>query len=116
MKILRGITSNAAQAQTAPFPQGGARFFFELRGGDVLHPLGAGDWFAPPYFSRWVRFFCPWPVLPFLSWKIGRYGGYIGAKAYGADSDAYRAWMPAGDVYPGSVALMASIRLFARLD
>lgn len=84
---------------------------FALRGGDVLHPLGKGDWFRPPYFSRILRFWCPLPLLPWISWNLWGWRGYCGAKAYGADSWDYLNWMPAGDVYPGSQALQFSIRL-----
>lgn len=82
-----------------------------LRGGDVLHPLGKGDWFKPPYFSRILRFWCPLPILPWISWNLGDWRGYFGAKVYGADSPAYKHWMPGVDVYDGSQALQFSIRL-----
>jgi len=82
-----------------------------LRGGDVLHPLGSGDWFAPPYFSRTLRFWCPIPVLPWVSWNLWGWRGYLGAKIYGADSPAYVNWMPESDVYAGSQALQFSARL-----
>lgn len=114
MIVIRGLSTNRAQPLTSPFPAGQG-IFIELRGGDILHPRGQGDWFRPPYFARIFRAFCRWPVLPFVSWRLGTWGGYLGAKAYGADSDAYRAWMPAGDVGDGSVALMLSIRPFATL-
>lgn len=114
MKILRGLSTNPAQPATQPFPAGSG-FFFELRGGDILHPLGQGDWFRPPYFERIYRAWCSWCILPYLAWRIGNHGGYIGFKAYGADSEAYRYWMPAGDVYAGSQALQISGRLWATL-
>ena len=81
-----------------------------LRGGDVLHPLGTGDWFKPPYFSRVLRFFCPFTILPFIAWNLWGWRGYIGAKVYGADSEAYKNWMPVWDVFPGSLAIQFSIR------
>lgn len=82
-----------------------------LRGGDVLHPLGTGDWFKPPYFARVLRFWCRWPVLPWITWNLWGWRGYLGAKIYGADAPAYRNWMPAADVYAGSRALQFSARL-----
>lgn len=82
-----------------------------LRGGDVLHPLGKGDWFKPPYFARVLRFWCPLPILPWISWNLWGWRGYAGAKVYGADSWDYLNWMPAGDVYQGSQALQFSVRL-----
>ena len=84
---------------------------FALRWGDVLHPLGQGDWFKSPYFSRILRFYCPLPILPFIAWNLWGWRGYLGAKVYGADSDAYLNWMPAEDVYPGSLAIQFSGRL-----
>jgi hypothetical protein len=83
---------------------------FALRWGDVCHPLGQGDWFKPPYFSRVLRFWSYFP-LPFVAWNLWGWRGYLGAKAYGADSDAYKNWMAEEDVYPGSLAIQFSGRL-----
>jgi len=82
-----------------------------LRWGDVCHPLGTGDWFKPPYFTRILRFWCPFPILPWISWNLWGWCGYLGAKIYGADSEAYKNWMPAEDVYEGSQAIQFSGRL-----
>jgi len=84
---------------------------FALRWGDVLHPLGDGDWFRPPYFSRVLRFYCPLSMLPFVAWNLWGWRGYLGAKVYGADSPDYKNWMPAEDVYDGSQAIQFSGRL-----
>lgn len=84
-----------------------------LRWGDVCHPLGQGDWFNPPYFAKVLRFFSYVP-LPFLSWNLWGWRGYIGAKVYGADSPTYTNWMPAVDVYRGSQAIHFSARLSIR--
>jgi hypothetical protein len=82
-----------------------------LRWGDVLHPLGSdGNWFKPPYFTSILRFYSYIP-LPFISWNLWGWRGYLGAKVYGADSDAYKNWMPAEDVYEGSQAIQFSGRL-----
>ena len=83
---------------------------FALRGGDVCHPLGQGDWFKPPYFSRVLRFWCALPILPWLSWNLWGWRGYIGAKVYGADRPEYVFWMEAKDVYDGSQAIAFSAR------
>lgn len=89
---------------------------FALRWGDVLHPLGQdGNWFKEPYFTRILRFYSYIP-LPFIAWNLWGWRGYAGlSKVYGVDSDAYKLW-PAmkgleHEVYPGSQAMMASIRL-----
>jgi hypothetical protein len=116
VKILRGISTNAAQPLTSPFPLKNG-VFFELRGGDICEPVGFNsNWFEPPFPSRVIRKFCAWRVLPFLSWKFGTWGGYIGFKAYGVDSPIYQYWLcPYFEVYPGSVALCLSARPFATL-
>lgn len=81
-----------------------------IRWGDVCHPLGTGDWFNPPYFSRVLRFYSHFP-LPWVTWNLWGWRGYCGAKIYGADNEAYKQWMKPEDVYDGSLALHFSIRL-----
>ena len=81
-----------------------------LRGGDVCHPLGEGKWFEPPYFDKVLWFWMPLPLLPFISWNLFGWKGYIGAKVYGADSPAYKNWMKESDVYEGSQAIHFSVR------
>lgn len=81
-----------------------------LRWGDVCHPLGTGDWFKPPYFARVMRFYSCLP-LPFLAWNLWGWRGYLGAKVYGADSEAYKNWMDPADVGEGSQAIQFSGRL-----
>jgi hypothetical protein len=115
MKVIRGLSTNKAQLLTAPFPAT-TGVFIELRGGDICHPQGTGEWFKPPYFARVFRAFCRWPICPFISWRFGSHGGYIGAKAYGVDSPAYNNWLPPEEVYDGSQAIMLSIRPFANLS
>jgi hypothetical protein len=57
-----------------------------LRWGDVLHPLGSeGNWFKPPYFNKVLRYYSYVP-MPFISWNLWGWRGYLGAKVYGADS------------------------------
>ena len=86
--------------------------WIEFRGGDVCDPV-FGNWFSPPWPKYVIRFFCKYPVLPWISWRIGKWVGYVGFKAYGADPKAYLNWMPAEDVYLGSDALCLSARPFA---
>jgi len=84
---------------------------FALRWGDVLHPLGQeGNWFKPPYFTEILRFYSYIPI-PFLSWNLWGWRGYLGVKVYGADALEYLNWMPAEDVYDGSQAIQFSARL-----
>lgn len=81
-----------------------------LRWGDVCHPIGQGNWFKPPFFSNVMRFWCPIPLLPWISWNLWGWRGYIGAKVYGADAPEYSRWIPAWDVYAGSQAIHFSAR------
>lgn len=86
---------------------------FAFRWGDVCHPLGTGEWFKPPYFSRVLRFYSYIPLL-FVAWNLWGWRGYIGAKAYGADREPYLNWMRAEDVYEGSQAIQFSGRLMIK--
>lgn len=115
MRVIRGLSTNKDQPSTAPFRKTSG-IFIEFRGGSFCHPLGQGDWFKPPYFERVLHFFLGWPIIPFISWRIGNRGGYFGAKIYGVDSEAYKNWLPAEEVYDGSQAIMFSIRPFANLS
>ena len=81
-----------------------------LRWGDVCHPLGSdGNWFHAPYFERVLRFWSYFP-LPFIAWNLWGWRGYLGAKVYGADSEAYKNWMNPADVGEGSQAIQFSGR------
>ena len=82
-----------------------------LRWGDVCHPLGSdGNWFKEPYFEKVLRFWSYFP-LPFISWNLWGWRGYLGAKVYGADAPEYKFWMNPDDVYDGSQAIQFSGRL-----
>jgi hypothetical protein len=82
------------------------------RGGHVHWPID-GKWFEPPY-PRWVvRFYCPWRILPFIRWRLGRVVGYLGWKAWGVDDPRYLNWVDSNLVRVGSVALTLSARLDA---
>lgn len=111
MKVF-GLNVGGA-AITTPYPTG-TGMIFRLLGGDVVHPLGKGEWFKPPYFSRVLRFFMPLPIMPFFSIRIGRFGFYIGSKVYGVDSPEYANWLPAEHVYEGSQAMMLISIRFTR--
>ena len=114
MRVIKGWASDPTHELKEPFRSRNG-VFIEFRGGDVCDPIDGGDWFGPNWPKRFMRFFVKWPVLPFISWRWGSRGGYIGAKAYGADPKQYLNWMLPGDVYPGSEALCFSFRPFADL-
>jgi len=87
---------------------------FALRWGDVCHPLGQdGNWFKEPYFTKVLRFYSYIP-LPFITWNLWGWKGYLGAKVYGADSPEYKNWMNPDDVYDGSQAIQFSGRLLIK--
>lgn len=115
VKVTRQFGNKLDRPATDPLLEENG-FWWELRSGDICHPIGEGKWFEPPYFASVWRAFCRLPILPFFSWKLGTWGGYAGFKIYGADADAYKWWMPAGDVYPGSLAMHISIRPFATIN
>lgn len=115
MKVLRGRSTNPAQPATSPFPlENGV--FVELRGGDFRMPVGKGNWFSVPYFTACWRKHWSRAWIPFISYRWGNRGGYIGAKIYGADSPTYATWLAPGEDYPGSQAIMLSCRPFATLE
>ena len=114
MRVIRGLSTNKEHPLTSPFPLTNG-VFIELRGGNICDPVFGGNWFSEPYPKHVLRFFCPWAILPFISWRFGNRGGYIGLKAYGADPEAYLNWMPKEDVYEGSQALCFSARPFATI-
>lgn len=118
MKVTCHYRNDPERKLTDPLPEiGGRKFIFRLYSGDVCDPVN-GNWFKEPFPTKVIRFFCKWPVLPFIAWKwpFVKKAGYIGAKLYGADPVAYKNWMPETDVYPGSQAVCFSIRPFASLE
>lgn len=116
MRVIRGLSTNRNQPATSPFPAANG-LFIELRGGDVCDPIGAGsNWFSPPFPRHVIRYFCRWPVLPYLSWRFGRRAGYLGWKIYGVDSPVYGQWLcQPSEVYDGSQALSLTARPFATI-
>lgn len=84
-----------------------------LRWGDVAHPTGEGNWFDKPYFITALRFFSYFP-LPWITWNLFGWRGYLGAKIYGADSPTYVSWLKPEEVYEGSQAIHFSGRLFIK--
>lgn len=112
---------------------------FDLRGGDVVQPLdvipmttpdGKSKWYFPPYFQHWLRFYLSFPMLPWLTVKIGRFGMYAGAKCFGVEpsedgvidgeggNESYLGWFAKPmDVFPGSRCIMLfTMRFTSRLN
>jgi len=82
---------------------------FSCSGWNTVRPGGdpnGGVWFnrIP---DRTVRQYVRTKRLPFFTARWGRFGIYLGYKAYGFDSPAYRDFpgVQTYDVYDGSVAL-----------
>jgi uncharacterized protein (DUF3820 family) len=67
---------------------------------------------SEPWPTKVTRFHCPWQILPFLCVKMGRFGFYAGWKVYGADLPEYLHWIDVEDIYPGSQAMVLTIRFF----
>jgi hypothetical protein len=118
MKIIDFTnTPTDEPVQHYTFPKTKFGLILGLRGGNVVQPLGSGDWFKPPYFSSVLKFYIPLPLLPWFTIRIGKFGFYFGAKAFGVDSDAYKNWLPPEEVYDGSVAVMlCSMRFTSALQ
>jgi hypothetical protein len=94
----------------------------KLRGGDVVRPIGypinwlkkdaPNVWFnTGPVRWKVLKFFCPIPILPFISVSLGQYGFYMGFKDFGVHHDEYKTWLPSSDVYVGSMALSPSVSI-----
>lgn len=128
MQVFGFMTDSAITAPFPAAPRGGVKF--RLLGGTIYDPRGPyalrfnkldgtpvpptakPDWFNSIPAAAWSAF-VRWPVLPFLSWGIGRWGGYVGFKAYGFDAPEYRDYpgVQPEDVRSGALALCFSIRL-----
>jgi len=122
MKVVCHYRNDPERSLTDPLPEKNG-FVFRLLSGDICSPMfrefRKEHWFVPTY-PTWVwRAFCKLPILPFIAWRIGNKGGYIGFKTYGVDSDAYKLWthgIKPEDVYDGSYALTLSCRPFATIE
>lgn len=86
---------------------------FALRGGDVYDKMG-GKWFEPPYPRNTFHVYVPWKILPWISWNLWGWCGYVGFKCYGVDSPEYKNWIPEVEVFDGSLALCSSMRFRMR--
>lgn len=117
MKIIRGWSSDPSRPVDDPLLEKEWSFFIEFRGGDIYSPVpwSKGNWFTFPYHQKTYKWFCKWPIIPFISWRFKNKGGYLGAKVYGVDSPEYLKWMPSEYVYPGSQAICITIRPFATI-
>lgn len=115
MKVTCHYRTDTERPLTDPLPEKKWSFVFRLYSGDICDPFD-GNWFTPPYPKRIWRAHCKWPVLPFIAWRLGKRGGYIGFKLYGADAPAYLNWMKPEDVREGSQAVCLSFRPFADIS
>ena len=117
MKVTCHYRNDPERELTDPLPEiSGRRFIFRLYSGDICDPLN-GNWFVEPYPTKVIRFFCKYPVLPFIAWRwpFSNRGGYLGFKLYGVDPIVYKNWIAEKDVYLGSQAVCLSARPFANL-
>ena len=115
MKIELLYSNRPEQSLSDPFPASNG-FLFRLLKGDVCDPyLDPDGWFGPQKPAFTLRFWSSIP-LPYFAYRFGKRAGYIGFKAYGVDSEQYKGWLSASDVYPGSQALCLTCRPFATLS
>lgn len=113
---VHGHATDPRETWTAPYPVADG-FKFRLLGGDMMSPWGwklreeatAGS--KPNFFNaipeRTRRLYFRIPCLPFVSFRIGRFGAYFGFKVFGVDSDAYKDYpgVHPSEVYVGSQAV-----------
>lgn len=107
--------SDPERPLTDPLPERNG-IVLRFYAGDFCHPiLRAPDWFHPPWPERIIR--RTLSFMPFIAWKIGPKGGYLGFKLYGVDSEAYLNWpgYTNAEVFPGSQACHFSFRPFASI-
>ena len=100
MHVTTIWTNRADQPQTTPFPITRG-LFFTIRSGDFYSPDSWDFHKVTRYTRGYVR------NRPFLSFRWGSFGFYIGWKFYGVDTYNQLA-MPGinvEDVYPGSIAI-----------
>lgn len=99
MNLTTHFSRPADQPLTSPFPVKDG-WFFALRSGDFLSP----DSWQKPVFVR--RDYLRMP-RPFLSFRRGRFGFYVGWKAFGVDNEDLKKFpsVNPAEVYVGSVAL-----------
>ena len=86
--------------------------------GPIVRPITKPQyWFKKGIPSKWNEFDTKWhfllklwwPLCPFLSVALGKYGVYIGFKVFDLESAKYRQMVGEDEVYPGSQALTPSI-------
>ena len=112
MQVTRHYGNKLERTPTDPLLESNG-FWWEIRSGDINHPVGKGKWFEPPYFKRVFHKWISLPILPFISWRLGKWSGYAGFKIYGVDNLAYKNYMNPSEVYIGSQAMHLSTRPFA---
>lgn len=57
MRVIRFFSTRPEQPATSPFPLTNG-VLYELRGGNVVEPMGVGtNWFSPPYPEKVLKFF-----------------------------------------------------------
>ena len=99
---ISGWTSNPSQPVTSPFPIADG-WFFALRTGDFFSVKG--EWAKPEHVYR------GWCIVPrpFVSFRRGSFGFYLGWKAWGpSDPESFKYFPginPNIEVFPGSVCL-----------
>jgi hypothetical protein len=100
MQVTTVWSNRPDQPLTSPFPLTDG-VFFTLRKGDLYSP---DSWSNP---TRCYRTFVRWIPRPFLSFRRGSFGFYIGWKCWGCDTEKQlvQVGINPTEVYAGSVAM-----------
>lgn len=107
MNVTTHWANRPEQPLTSPFPVKGG-WFVAVRSGDLCSP---DDWEKPVHVRRARVLF-----RPFLSYRRGSFGFYVGWKAYGADNEDLKSFPSINphEVYVGSAALQGFTWRFSR--
>ena len=96
------------QPLTKPFPATDG-WLLALRTGDLYSP---DSW---AHTTRVYRSFVRWIPRPFLAWRRGKLGFYVGWKVWGCDTEKQIGALGIAEreVYPGSVAMQGCTMRFS---
>lgn len=100
MNVATHWSNRPEQPPTSPFPVTDG-WFVVVRSGDFYSPNSWKPLEVTMYSRGRVK------NRPFVSWRRGRFGFYLGWKVYGVDTENQRA-MPGinpEDVFDGSIAI-----------
>lgn len=109
MNVTTVWTNRPEQPLTKPFPATDG-WLIALRKGDLYSP---DSWALP---TRCYRTFVRWIPRPFIAFRRGSFGFYIGWKVWGCDTgkQLVQVGINPMEVYAGSVAMQGCTVRFSR--